>query len=183
MTPTLFFILVCVTLNRPQRDTEIVCGAYRIQWSADGMVAEYTGLGDDPSRYRLSDESGRLRIKDDQPGNWRPARDHRKLVLEQWIRRLGAEQADGAVANEGEDGAHDRLRRCLTTLSRHDPVPAAILAYGQGLADIHNLFRVQQLVRGAAGPQAARAILGEVHAGVDGMSPQRAAEALRLLAG
>lgn len=196
LTPTLFFLLACVTLNRLQKDTEIVCGACVIDWREEGVEARYCGLGDDPSRYRLTTEAGGLLIEDDQPEGWRPARSPRERLLEDWLRMQGVDPGTGATAvtpgiaelieREGgtdqDDAPRQRLQQCLTSLSRHDPVPAAMLAWGRGLADVHHLYEVERLARGTAGEEVARAILREIHSGVEGMSPQQAADALRLLA-
>jgi hypothetical protein len=195
-TPTSYLILPCVTLNRQLKDTEIVCGMYRVDWTGDEIRADYSGLGDDPTRYRLKSDTGRLRIEDDGWSETRPVRNHRELVLEEWMRKQGIDAGSetevvipslaGRTGSDAETEAHDpreSLKRCVTELAREDPVPAAIVAYARGVAAVHHLFRAHRLARGAAGEQAAREILGEIHASVGQMSAEEASEALRRLTG
>jgi hypothetical protein len=54
VTPTVYLIVPCVTLNRPGPDTEIVCGYYRLDYRAADARAEYVGLGDEPRDYRVA---------------------------------------------------------------------------------------------------------------------------------
>jgi hypothetical protein len=201
ITPTLCVVVPCVTLNRPQKDTEVVCGVYRIDWRGSDVEADYTGLGDDPSAYRLITDQGPVRVEDDNVGTIRRARDHRGLVLELWLRAQGVTPGEGdsplalipsladavrgeAVEATGEAGEPAAaLKRRLTTLARHDPVPSAILLFALGLAGAHHLFRAHRLARGAAGEQAARAIIGEVHDEVDRFTAEEAAQALQQLSG
>ena len=97
VSPTLYVVLPCVTLNRRDRDTEIVCGVYRADWRSDEPQIEYRGVGDDPSRYTLDRSRGPLRLEDPSIGVTRDARDHRRMVLE----TLQAHRESGAVAIPG----------------------------------------------------------------------------------
>jgi hypothetical protein len=54
VTPTVYLIVPCVTLNRPGPDTEIVCGYYVADYRTSDAAVEYHGLGDDPARYRVA---------------------------------------------------------------------------------------------------------------------------------
>lgn len=63
--PTLFLIVHGVSLNKKQKDAEIVCGLHRIDWRTDEPTLEYRGLGDDPAGYRIRRESAPLMIEDD----------------------------------------------------------------------------------------------------------------------
>jgi hypothetical protein len=65
-TPTRFVIVPCVTLNRPSKDAEIVCGVHEIDWRTDEPLVKYTGLDDDPSGYRCKNEWGGLAVEDDR---------------------------------------------------------------------------------------------------------------------
>lgn len=65
-TPTVYLIVPCMTLNRPGPDSEIVCGFYVADYRTAESTVEYFGLGDDPSRYRVSYEADRLRIVEEQ---------------------------------------------------------------------------------------------------------------------
>ncbi|MFH1746622.1 MAG: hypothetical protein ABIG44_06205 [Planctomycetota bacterium] len=62
-SPTHYLVASCVTLNRPEEDTELLCGLY----TADTRDAstEYRGLGDDPTKYKVLFEGSRLRVRDD----------------------------------------------------------------------------------------------------------------------
>ena len=60
--PTLFLVLPCVTLNRELKDTEIICGAWVVDSRADKPRVSYGGLGDDPSRMRLQNDAGGMRL-------------------------------------------------------------------------------------------------------------------------
>jgi hypothetical protein len=63
--PTLYLIVPCVTLNRLEIDTEILCGVYTADHRSGEPCEEYTGLGDDPSTYSLSIQNRRIFIKDE----------------------------------------------------------------------------------------------------------------------
>lgn len=60
--PTLYLIVPCVTLNRLEIDTEILCGVYTADYRSGDLSEEYTGLGDDPSTYTFSIPNRRIYI-------------------------------------------------------------------------------------------------------------------------
>ena len=62
VTPTVYLIVPCVTLNRRGPDGEIVCGFHVADYRDDDDQVEYVGLGDDPARYQVSYEGDRLRV-------------------------------------------------------------------------------------------------------------------------
>jgi len=62
--PTRFLILPCVTINRPGPNTELLVGRYEIDWSGQTPATNYEGLGDDPVRYRIEHEQGRLCVNE-----------------------------------------------------------------------------------------------------------------------
>lgn len=64
-TPTIYLIASCVTLNRPEDDTEILAGITALSVRAPGPTEDYVGLGDDPAAYRYSFEDGRIRVSED----------------------------------------------------------------------------------------------------------------------
>jgi hypothetical protein len=64
--PTLYLIVPCVTLNRPEEDTEILCGVYTADYRFTGAHEEYTGLGDDPAKYSFQVRNRLIYIKDRQ---------------------------------------------------------------------------------------------------------------------
>ncbi len=65
MTPTVYLIVPCVTLNRPGPDGEIVCGFYVADYRDDESKVEYFGLGDEPARYRVMYKDDHLRVMDE----------------------------------------------------------------------------------------------------------------------
>ncbi len=64
-SPTVYVIAACVTLNRTDRDTELLCGLTVADLRTDPPAARHVGLGDHPARYRLHDEFGRLRLTEE----------------------------------------------------------------------------------------------------------------------
>jgi len=62
LTPTMYLIVPCVTLNRTGPDTEIICGYCTADYRAAEAAVEYAGLGDEPGDYRILLEGERLRI-------------------------------------------------------------------------------------------------------------------------
>ncbi len=69
LTPTVFLVLPCVTVNRPEPDTELVIGEYGIDHTGAVAKVKYRGLGDDPAAYRLRHDQGGAVLEDDQ---WPP---------------------------------------------------------------------------------------------------------------
>jgi hypothetical protein len=65
VTPTVYVVVPCVTLNKPGPDTELLCGFYVADHRGDEATLAYQGLGDDPARYRLRSVLPRLQIEDD----------------------------------------------------------------------------------------------------------------------
>lgn len=65
VTPTVYVVAACVTLNRPGPDAELLCGFYIADHRGDQPTIVYQGLGDDPTRYRLRRVLPHLRIEDD----------------------------------------------------------------------------------------------------------------------
>ncbi|MBN2493375.1 MAG: hypothetical protein JXR96_02190 [Deltaproteobacteria bacterium] len=109
-SPTLYLVVPCVTLNRtgPDNDTELICGLYRADYTGPALRATYTGLGDDPARYRLERSSAGVRI--DEPGctREREARDHRSWVIARWRERHPSAPPPDAIARfaAGDAPAH-----------------------------------------------------------------------------
>jgi hypothetical protein len=62
--PTLYLVVPCITLNRADIDTEILCGVYTADHRSGDMKEEYVGLSDDPSNYSFSIHDRRISIKD-----------------------------------------------------------------------------------------------------------------------
>jgi len=64
-TPTHWLILCCVSINRPEPDTELIVGRYLIDTTGEAAKIEYQGLGDNPATYRVEHHKNGLRIADD----------------------------------------------------------------------------------------------------------------------
>ena len=191
-TPTVFLVLPCVAIDRKQRNTELLVGAYWSDCRGGTAAARYTGLGDDPARYRVEHRHGMLRIVDDQLHQFREARDHRQEVLSRWQQRRQREAVDSAHLREiaqrvRRNEHHDvRLaRETLTTLlwllADVAPVPAAIMLFAKGAAGIHHLYRAHRLAHGEADHHAAKTIVGQVADRVDKMSAEQARGTIEML--
>ena len=204
-SPTLFYVLPCVTLNRTGRDTEIVCGAYEADYRDDEAKISYRGLGDDPSKYQVFDDLAHLSVRDDQIETTRTARDHRKLALNELTTRIpDAKQLlarkiprdlEGLPAElhqtlgelrekKHENLGHSKriLKAFLRVLAHLDPTTSAVLCFGEGLAAIHHIHRIERLSREVADDEDARQVLEDVHHGIDSLPPERARELVDLLA-
>ncbi len=172
-TPTLYAVISCVTLNRKQRDTELVVGRYTADTRPGEPEVEYLGLGDDPSKYRVSLRHNMLQVEDDQLPHKRDARDHREKVHELWKKREQpapiAHERLNKIARSIAQRKHDDprvaieiFRSLLTVLSVVAPIPAAVLLFVSGAAGIHNVYRAYRLAHGSDGDQDAQAILEEI---------------------
>ncbi|HOO16455.1 MAG TPA: hypothetical protein PK920_06600 [Phycisphaerae bacterium] len=64
-SPTLYLVPACVTLNRPERDTEFFCGLNVCDCRTPDFRVNYYGLGDNPAQYRLACEPLGLQLTDD----------------------------------------------------------------------------------------------------------------------
>jgi hypothetical protein len=62
LSPTLYLVSSCVTLNRPEEDTELLCGLATMDRRSRDVPVQYVGLGDDPTAYRVSDRGSRLHV-------------------------------------------------------------------------------------------------------------------------
>jgi hypothetical protein len=191
---TEFLVIPCVTLNRPARDTEIVCGFYL---STPGQVdkePDYYGLGDDPTLYEHQIKNGRLVITDDQIGSTREARDHRQLALAQWhelTRDKRVTLDDARLRRARHEAAkhtgpyHERarmlLRTLLTVLAEVDPVSAAILLFAHGSVGIHHAFRVHRLARQLEDSHEAQKVLKELRSKIDTLEPEQAEAMMEVL--
>jgi hypothetical protein len=196
-TPTFYLIVPCVTLNRPERDTEIVCGVYYADYRTEQASVEYCGLGDEPDKYQVAYDCGTLVITDAQIHAPRPASDYRKLLLQEARKHLdrrgvkakvqGDERVQSIVAEAQAARHHDpayarlMLKALLPLLAELTPVTAALALFGYGLADIHHIYRVHRLARQVTGHEEARRILDDIHARVDRLPPEQARSVIDLL--
>lgn len=65
LSPTMYYVLPCVTFNRPGPDTELIVGQYLVNWTSTEPITRYEGLGDDPAAYRVHHEFGRVYLEDE----------------------------------------------------------------------------------------------------------------------
>jgi hypothetical protein len=194
VSPTLFLVLPCVTVNRHERDTEILCGLYTIDSRGGNPEGTYVGLGDDPTAYETWRQHGLFVVSDAEAAVERRARDHRALVRDAWkerriepalaVRDERIERIQRDVAQNKHHHHHHAktlLRAALPILAEVAPVPAAILLFAEGAVGIHHAFRVQQLTREMEQSLEARQILDEIEAKVDQFEPDRARALIELL--
>lgn len=194
LSPTQYLVVPCVTINRPERDTEIVCGYYWAEDPQQPHSVEYFGLGDDPAGYELQLKNGQLVITDAQVAAPRQARNHRQLVLEEYHRRMTDlqltvdddrfERVRGDVAqskHRDHRQAKALLGVVLLVLAEVQPVSAAVLLFAHGIAGIHHAFRAHRLVRKLEGSDEARQMLNEIHDQVDRLDPKHAEAIIELL--
>lgn len=59
-SPTVYQVVPTVVLNKPGADGEMVCGYCTVDHRGDTVKMRYTGLGDDPARYRIAIRDGRV---------------------------------------------------------------------------------------------------------------------------
>lgn len=192
-TDTSFLVLPCVTLNRPGPDSEILCGSYFLDGRTHEVV--YRGLGDDPSRYEITFDRGRLRVTDDQLGTERAGRDHRAMArrefethhedaLDEALQASGFEgMRRTAAEGRHRDAATARrlLRTALPMLAEIAPIPAAVLLFAEGAAGIHHVFRVHGLRESLRSRNEARRILEDVEARLDTLPAEEAGALVELL--
>ena len=191
---TEFLIIPCVTINRPERDTEIVCGFYHSTPGQPDREPDYYGLGDDPSLYEHQIKNSRLVITDDQLGSTRQARDHRQLALAQWHEltrdkrvRLDDDRIQRARLEAAQHTGpyHERarmlLRALLTVLADVDPVSAAVLLFAHGSVGIHHAFRVHRLARQLEDSHEAQKVLKEMRSKIDTLEPEQAEAMIEVL--
>ena len=192
--PSYWLVLPCVTVNRHERDTEILCGVYVIDGRNGDRQVTYSGLGDDPAAFQIERTHSRFAITDDQIGVHRPGRDHRQLSrhqlpLHQHTHVFGAhtEHLDRVrrdlQQNKHRHHHHARalLRIALPIFAQVAPVPAALLAFTYGAAGIHHAYKIHKLADEMKGSAQAREILDEVYEQIDQLDGEHAEALLELL--
>jgi hypothetical protein len=174
VTPTIFVVLPCVTLNRRQRDTEITVGAYWADSRVGTENAQYLGLSDDPSKFQVSLRHGSLVVSDGQIEQARDARNHRVEVVEQWRARREplTKASDPRIREIAERSkkspqysatmTRETLKTLLWLAADISPIPLSIMLFAKGIAGVHRLYSVHQLARGAGDVDQARDIIEEV---------------------
>jgi len=190
---TTWIVLPCVSINRRERDTEIVCGIYSTPPGADSGQMEYVGLGDDPAAYELSEENRSLLVTEQNGTAKRAARNHRELLADraQEVAADAAKQDDPRLAEVRRAVAEDRHRHAghsrallsslLLVLGEVAPVPAALLLFVQGVSGIHHTWRMHRVARDLSRTAEAREILHDLRGRVDGMSPDEREAIIEML--
>ena len=191
--PTYWVVLPCVTVNRHEEDTEIVCGVYAVDGRAGNRTVTYSGLGDDPAAYRIERVEGRITVTDDQVSITRRGRDHRQMAQsyvslpknsprDLRTERLGRVRQD-VQRNAGQDHNQTRalLKDTLSIYAEVSPVQAAALAFAHGLVGIHHAYTIHTLADREKGERQARLILKEAYAEIDHLDDGHAEELMALL--
>lgn len=176
LSPTLYLVLAAVSLNRTERDHELLCGYYHADYRGDAPALEYMGLGDDPSRYRVDASNTAVSVTDPETHATRPAYDYRRIIGD----RLRA-NAPGRFALEAGD-ARSALMNYFEAVRCDAPEAGALVAFASGLAPIYHVHRAFRISQRAAWPGDAQSILTETLARVpelDDASLDRIVEALR----
>ena len=183
-TPTIYVILPCVTVNRPARDTEILCGVYC--GDTRDFPPTYRGLEARPEEWQLTRQLDRVRIAFENKD--RPARDHRRMLLENL--EVGPppphpviEKARNAYASHPnlKAVAPLMLKGMVLALAEVAPVPAALLLFGEGLIDIHHLFQMENLNKEVAADAKARKLLKTLEGQLESLPPEQAEKVLHVL--
>ncbi len=194
VSPTLYLVVPCVTLNRRQHDSEIPVGIYTCDRREGVAHDEYCGLEDIPSEYRVERDRGQLVVTDDGYDKPRLARDHRSLVIDEWRRgkrdvgewhpRLD-ELLRVTEAERPHHGEHTMAKAALKTLLvaalELAPIPAAVVLFGAGLVNVHHAAKAHRLARSSAEDETARRMLREVEGRIDELSQEQARHLVELL--
>jgi hypothetical protein len=190
-SPTFYVILPCVTINRHNRDTELVVGLYTADCRQEEMETTYVGLGDDPSQYALGGLDGHIQVSDPQRNAPRAARDHRQLVAEQWQGQPSLTDPDDrarlaeALQRHRDDqpsAAKQSLTTLLGLLADLAPVPTAIELFVGGACGIYHYHRANRLSRGAGTADDAWRILADAKDRIEALPVERAEQLVERLA-
>jgi len=190
-SPTYYVVLPCVTINRPNRDTELVVGLYTADCRQEALEATYVGLGDDPSQYRLSGTDGHIEVDDPQRSEPRPARDHRRLVAAQWQGQPLLTDPDNrarlaeALQRQHDDPASAAKELCATLLpllADLAPVPSAVELFVGGFCGIYQYHQANRLSRGAGTTDDAWQILADAKNRIETLPAERAGQLVQQIA-
>ena len=193
--PTYWVVLPCVTVNRHERDTEIVCGVYTVDGREGERVVTYSGLGDDPTGYQIARIDGRFSVTDGEVGVTRPGRQHRQMVETDLRPPLDTLRylRDGELdrirqdlrqnAHENHQHARALLKIALPICAEAALVQTAAFAFAHGLAGIQHAFTIHTLANRQSGEAEAKRILQEVYDQIDNLDEKRAEAVLALLLG
>ncbi len=182
-TPTLFLVLPCVTLNLPQRDNELLCGYYVIDRREDPSD-QYTGLGDDPSRYRITHDRTHLVVTEGAKFEGREARDHRGMARMGWTNaKLISSEKLEEVRNSTNLShvAKPLLKGLVYGVGSAMGVPTALFLFAEGLVGIHHAWRAHRLLKEAGSDEDVQVILREFEAKLDTLPKEKAERAVQAL--
>ena len=184
-TPTVYLVVASVTLNRKARDTELPVCLYLADCRSGRREMLCHGLGDDPSRYEVTERHGQLVVEDDQLQQPRAPRDHRQEVFEMWLRRRAVEQlrderlrelANHPARSNRDDPelAREMLEALLWLSADLCPIPASMVLFAKGVAGAHHLYQAHRLARGEEDVQGAKEIICRSLPGVESVSAETA---------
>ena len=187
LTPTLYYIVHGVTLNRPGVDSELIGGVYSVDRTGSTPHDRYVGIGDDPSRYSVTESLGRLQIADDKAAAIRAARDHRKLVAlhagSASMPRPGEHDAldqrrEAVRGSEHHLGPYAKaaLKTTLAVVAEVAPYPAALVLFTEGVLELHQAHLLSQAAAREEQDAIARQLLHGAHAEVDELTDDEAAK-------
>jgi hypothetical protein len=194
-TPTVYLTLPCVTLNRGDRDTEILCGVYYADLRSSPGQVDYFGLGCEPEAYSVTLRMGRLKVEDAQSRTVRPARDHREMLVTE-LKKAEAPipQHDTIrdtvqeIRRKYELHQHDLgplggvlLKTLLAALVEISPVPAVLLLFGEGIFEIHHVFRMHKMAQQVERDETAKSLLSSIIDKIESLEPERARRVLEVL--
>ena len=185
-------VRLALTINRHQRDSELLCGVYRADRRTNKATFEYLGLVDDPTKYELTVRHRSLLVSDEGVHHPREARDHRELVLQTWKQNAPVLPRDALRLEKILDKAQREeqlnpaatkaiLKSLLWVLADVAPVPVSILLFAKGVAGVHNAYRAHRLAQDTHDETDARAILDEIQNRIDHLPPEQARAVLDLL--
>jgi hypothetical protein len=190
-TPTVYLILPCVTLNRGDRDTEILCGVYLADHRTSPGEVEFFGLGCEPEAYSINLRMGRLEVEDAKSRFVRPARDHRTMLvteLKQAESPIPQHDTIEAIRRKYEAHQHDLgplggvlLKTLLAALVEVSPVPAVLLLFGEGLFEIHHVYQMHRMAQQVERDETAKSLLSSLLDKVEAMDPERVRRVLEVL--
>jgi hypothetical protein len=192
LSPTVYLVLPCVSLNHDGADTEIVVGLYVADDRDGKMHVAYEGLGDDPREFTIEQEKDLVKVNDPHVDQCRLARDHREQVLQTWLKRRAdaegsseqlkklREQFMGADASALTSIA---LKSSLLMLAEVMPIPVAIMLFAHGAVGAHHMYRAHRLSQNQGDAIDAKQIINEMRARVEDMDSSEIRAHLERLVG
>ena len=183
--PTLFLVVPSVTINIPDRDTEVVVGYY-VADRRDELQDIYHGLGDDATQYQFHHDNYRvLSVSDPGLGEMREARRHDRVIRKEWHKQKPeAPQAikDAMGKHHTAALAKPLLKTAVLGLASAAGAPAALLLFSEGLVGLNHVWRAHELARNPGNEHHAKVLLNDFEKRIDHLPPERAQAVLENLA-